>query len=208
MNLNLAIDIATEAHKNQKDKVGKPYITHVMRVMERCKTEEEKIVAALHDVVEDTSTTLDDLKKSGFDESIISAVDAITQRQGEEKTVYIERVKANPIALRVKINDLEDNMDIRRLPELKDKDVERLKGYLLTYRMLLNEISSNGKSHMDELKEKFANAYQPWSSDDDLRLEKLFCEKKSVKELSEIFSRNRGAIESRIRKLELREKYF
>jgi len=63
MNLTRAIHIASEAHKNQKDKVGKPYITHVMRVMERCKSDDEKIVAVLHDVVEDTEITLDDLRK-------------------------------------------------------------------------------------------------------------------------------------------------
>jgi (p)ppGpp synthase/HD superfamily hydrolase len=82
MNLTKAIGIAIDAHKGLKDKVGKPYITHIMRVMERCKTEEEKIVAALHDVVEDTSITIDDLRKAGFSEKVLAAVAAITKNKG------------------------------------------------------------------------------------------------------------------------------
>lgn len=206
MDLTQAIQLATEAYKDQKDKAGKPYITHVIRVMERCKTEEEKIIAVLHDIVEDTSITLDDLRKEDFNEKILSAIEAITQGKDESKTEYIRRVKSNPLATRVKLNDLEDNMDIRRLNKITDKDVKRLKKYLTIYRYLMDEVSSD-RSYMEQQKEKFTNAYQPWSADDDLRLEKLFCEKKSVKELSEIFDRNKGAIESRIKKLELREKY-
>ena len=141
MNLTRAIDIAITAHQGLKDKVGKPYITHVMRVMERCKTEEEKIVAALHDVVEDTSTTIDDLRKEGFSEKVLAAVAAITKNKGESKSHYIGRVRKNPLAIRVKLNDLEDNMDIRRLPKISDSDVERLSKYLQIYRMLLKDIS-------------------------------------------------------------------
>lgn len=141
MNLNQAINIAIVAHNDLEDKVGKPYITHVMRVMERCKTEEEKIVAALHDVVEDTSTSIDDLRKEGFSEKVLAAVIAITQNKGETKANYIERIRENPLAIRVKLNDLEDNMDIRRLPEISDTDVERLRKYLHIYRLLLEDIS-------------------------------------------------------------------
>ena len=141
MNLTKAINIAIVAHNDLEDKVGKPYITHVMRVMERCKTEEEKIVAALHDVVEDTSTSIDDLRKEGFSEKVLAAVIAITQNKGETKANYIERIRENPLAIRVKLNDLEDNMDIRRLPEISDTDVERLRKYLHIYRLLLEDIS-------------------------------------------------------------------
>lgn len=141
MNLTKAINIAIVAHNDLEDKVGKPYITHVMRVMERCKTEEEKIVAALHDVVEDTSTSIDDLRKEGFSEKVLAAVIAITQNKGETKANYIERIRENPLAIRVKLNDLEDNMDIRRLPEISDTDVERLRKYLQIYRLLLKDIS-------------------------------------------------------------------
>ena len=157
MTLTRAIHIASEAHKEQKDKVGKPYITHVIRVMERCKTEEEKTVAVLHDVVEDqwrSGWTLDRLKQEGFNDSILAAVDAITQRERqsknnsskwikESKTNYIKRVKKNALATRVKLNDLEDNMDIRRLPKITDKDVKRLKKDLRIYNQLLLEVSGS-----------------------------------------------------------------
>ena len=145
MDLNNAINIAIEAHKGDPDKVGKPYITHVLRVMERCKTEEEKMVAALHDVVEDHKKdgwTFHRLESEGFSKTVIDAVRAISQDENESKTDYIERLIKNPLAIRVKLNDLEDNMDIRRLPELTEKDITRLKNYLKTYHRLLKVVSS------------------------------------------------------------------
>ena len=160
MNLNRAIHISTEAHKEQEDKVGKPYITHAMRVMERCKTNDEKIVAVLHDVVEDCSEqgwTLSRLQEEGFSPNILQAVQAISQNEGEPKADYIGRVKKNPLATRVKLNDLEDNMDIRRLPQITEKFVRRLNGYLKTYRYLLDEISFDEYIKEDE---KFPQALE------------------------------------------------
>lgn len=148
MDLNNAIKIAVDVHKDDPDKVGKPYITHVLRVMERCKTEEEKIVAALHDVVEDHKKdgwTFHRLESEGFSNTIMDAVRAISQDENEAKADYIERLIKNPLAIRVKLNDLEDNMDIRRLPELTEKDVTRLKNYLKTYHRLLKVVSSEEK---------------------------------------------------------------
>ena len=92
-------------------------------------------------MVEDTSITIADLHKKGFNEKILAAVQAITQNEGESKTNYINRVKKNPLAIRVKLNDLEDNMNIRRLPRITEKDVKRLKKYLRIYRQLLGEVS-------------------------------------------------------------------
>lgn len=148
MDLNNAIKIAVDVHKDDPDKVGKPYITHVLRVMERCKTEEEKIVAALHDVVEDHKKdgwTFHRLESEGFSNTIMDAVRAISQDENEAKADYIERLIKNPLAIRVKLNDLEDNMDIRRLPELTEKDITRLKNYLKTYHRLLKVVSSEEK---------------------------------------------------------------
>ena len=148
MDLNNAIKIAVDVHKDDPDKVGKPYITHVLRVMERCKTEEEKMVAALHDVVEDHKKdgwTFHRLESEGFSKTIIDAVRAISQDENESKADYIERLIKNPLAIRVKLNDLEDNMDIRRLPELTEKDITRLKNYLKTYHRLLKVVSSEEK---------------------------------------------------------------
>jgi len=141
MSLNRAIQIAIEAHEGQKDKADKPYITHAMRVMDRCKTEDEKIVGMLHDVVEDCSAkgwTLKRLEQEGFARNILLAIEAISQNVGESKADYIGRVKMNALATQVKINDLEDNMDIRRLPTITPDSLDRLNRYLVTYRELLN----------------------------------------------------------------------
>ena len=88
-----------------------------------------KIAAVLHDVVEDSAWTLDQLREEGFSEEVIHAVDALTHREGEEYMAYVARAAANPLARLVKLADLEDNMDIRRLPVLRDKDIERIRRY-------------------------------------------------------------------------------
>lgn len=138
MNLQRAIEIAIEAHKGQTDKAGKPYILHIFQVMARGKGEDEKITALLHDIVEDTAWTLEKLEAEGFSHKIIAALDCLTKRNGESYDEFIERVKANPLAIKVKINDLEDNMDIRRLREISDNDVNRLNKYIKAYRELVN----------------------------------------------------------------------
>jgi (p)ppGpp synthase/HD superfamily hydrolase len=109
-----AIAFACQAHHGQVDKAGKPYILHSLRVMLRQETEAAQMVAVLHDVLEDTSVTLDGLRAAGFTPEICEAVDALTRRPGEPYDVMISRVAANPLARAVKIADLEDNMDPRR----------------------------------------------------------------------------------------------
>ena len=132
--LNKAIKIATDAHHEQFDKVGQPYIAHIMRVMEASHTIDEKIVAALHDTVEDTEWTFELLSKEGFPENVISALRCVTKLSEDEVyDDFIARVKNNPLAVSVKINDLSDNMDIRRLSEITDKDIKRLKKYHKAY---------------------------------------------------------------------------
>ena len=138
--LQRAIEIATEAHKGQFDKAGRDYIEHPLRVMEMGKTEEEKIVGVLHDVVEDTPWTFEALEAEGFAPEIIAALKCVTKvSENENYDDFIERVKKNPLAVAVKINDLSDNMDIRRLPYLSDKDIKRLKKYLKAYKKLTGE---------------------------------------------------------------------
>ena len=128
------------AHKGQLDKSGKEYIGHPLRVMEMGKTQEEKIVGVLHDVVEDTPWTFEMLEAEGFGPEIIAALRCVTKTsENENYDDFIERVKKNPLAVAVKINDLTDNMDIRRLPYLSDKDVKRLKKYLKAYKKLIGE---------------------------------------------------------------------
>lgn len=113
--LNKALDIAYKAHKGQVDKAGVPYILHPMRVALNCSTEEEKIVALLHDVVEDTPITLEELKAEGFSDGILAALKSLTKTKGEDYRNFIQRVVINPLAARVKIQDLKDNMDLSRL---------------------------------------------------------------------------------------------
>lgn len=136
--LSKAINIAMQAHAGQVDKAGMPYIGHVMRVMQAGKTIDEKIVGVLHDVVEDTTWTFDALLAEGFPMHIVDALRCVTKLSDEEPyESFINRVKINPLAVAVKINDLTDNMDIRRLQTLTDADVQRLRKYLKAYQSLV-----------------------------------------------------------------------
>jgi (p)ppGpp synthase/HD superfamily hydrolase len=134
--LERAIQIAVEAHRGQKDKAGAPYILHPLRVMLSFDTETEMIVAVLHDVIEDSSWTASRLRAEGFSEEIVEAVECVTTVEGEPYEDFVDRAKSNPIARRVKIADLEDNMDVRRIADPGDKDGERLKKYHRTWKTL------------------------------------------------------------------------
>jgi (p)ppGpp synthase/HD superfamily hydrolase len=124
-----AIEIATEAHRAQKDRYGFPYILHPLRVMQRLTTPIQKTVGILHDVVEDTSWTFEQLSREGFPEIIIEALRSVTKREGEDYDDFVKRSAANPLGKVVKIADLEDNMDLTRLPEVSEKDISRLQKY-------------------------------------------------------------------------------
>lgn len=132
-----AIKIAEKYHHDQVDKAGMPYIGHLMRVMEMGKTEYEKIVGVLHDILEDTEITVDDLHEAGFDSLVTTAIECLTKKKSEKYDDYIDRIKENKLAVRVKLNDLTDNMDIKRLSEITEKDIIRLQKYLKTYHKLL-----------------------------------------------------------------------
>jgi (p)ppGpp synthase/HD superfamily hydrolase len=138
--LELAIEIAVDGHKGQKDKYGNPYILHPLRVMFALRSNEEKIAGVLHDVVEDTNYTFEDLRKAGFSDDILETLDCVTIRKSETYDKFIKRVMTNRIAIKVKIVDLEDNMDVRRIKVLTVKDLERLNKYLHNYEILQNEI--------------------------------------------------------------------
>jgi GTP diphosphokinase / guanosine-3',5'-bis(diphosphate) 3'-diphosphatase len=129
MDLTHAIALAEQAHQGQVDKAGKPYIEHPLRVMGSMHSEMERIVGVLHDAVEDSDLTLEQLVEAGFGAQIIAAIDAITKRKGEAYETYLDRVIANPIALRVKIADMLDNMNMARIAEPTPKDWQRLKKY-------------------------------------------------------------------------------
>ena len=140
--LHTAIKIAKKAHKGQTDKYHAPYIAHVMRVMEYGNTYDEKIVGVLHDVVEDNPEyNLDFLRESGFPEHILFAIDCLTKDDPTlEYDQFIEKIEQSPLAVAVKINDLRDNMDIRRYPyPLTGKAQRRLNKYLKAYKYLIEK---------------------------------------------------------------------
>lgn len=136
--LNKAVAIAAEAHRNQFDKNGHSYLLHIFRVMNMGKTPDEKICGVLHDLVEDTDWTFEKLKEEGFPSHIIEALKCLTKTSEEEDyDEFTSRVMRNPLALSVKLNDLSDNMDIRRLNALGEKEVKRLNKYLGAYKKLV-----------------------------------------------------------------------
>lgn len=127
--LTTAIKIACQAHENQKDKSGVPYILHPLRVMQKFIDEETMMVAVLHDVVEDSPFDLDFLAKEGFTTRILGAVDALTRRENEAYTDFIDRVSLNDLAVKVKIEDIKDNLDVTRLKHIVENDLQRIKKY-------------------------------------------------------------------------------
>jgi (p)ppGpp synthase/HD superfamily hydrolase len=135
-NLEDAILLAAQAHRGQVDKVGQPYILHLLRVMLRLEGEAAQVVGMLHDLVEDTPYSFDDLRALGYSEEIVQALDCLTHRADESYEQFIERASVNPLARRVKRADLEDNMDIRRLLVVSEKDQERLNRYIAAWRRI------------------------------------------------------------------------
>ncbi len=127
--LDKAIAIAALAHAGQVDKHGQPYILHPLRIMMSMTTEPEKISALLHDVIEDSDLVLEDLRAEGFSEEILTAVQLLTKGEDENYTEYVSRLAHNRLARTVKIADLEDNMDLRRIISITDEDLRRLQRY-------------------------------------------------------------------------------
>ena len=140
--LDIAIKIATKAHFGQVDKAGQPYILHCLKVMFSGKTIQEKICGVLHDTVEDTSLTLDDIEKAGFSKEIIETVKCLTKLPKEKYQDYLIRVSTNRTAIKVKLNDLNDNLDIKRLKKIEISDVERVNKYLMAYQFLIKSLNS------------------------------------------------------------------
>lgn len=127
--LERAIMIAAEAHEGQTDKADEPYILHPLRVMLRLTTTDERIAAVLHDVVEDSSWTLDALRAEGFSDVVVEALDSVTKRSGESYDAFVLRAGANSIGRRVKLADLEDNSVLSRISKPTDRDCQRLERY-------------------------------------------------------------------------------
>ncbi len=127
--LERAITIAAQVHQGQTDKAHEPYILHPIRVMLRLSTPDERMAAVLHDLLEDTDWSRMDLEREGFSRAVLDAVEALTRRSDETYEDFLHRVSLNPIALRVKLADLEDNLDASRIAQLTDRDVRRMEKY-------------------------------------------------------------------------------
>ncbi|NGZ75127.1 bifunctional (p)ppGpp synthetase/guanosine-3',5'-bis(diphosphate) 3'-pyrophosphohydrolase [Saccharibacillus alkalitolerans] len=127
--LSKAIALAARYHEGQTDKGGNPYVFHPIRLMLKALTEEEQIIAVLHDTIEDTDLTLDDLRREGFSDEIVEAIDRLSRRDDENYHEFILRIKENRLAARVKILDLQDNMDLTRIKKPSEKDQKRLAKY-------------------------------------------------------------------------------
>jgi hypothetical protein len=139
-----ALQIAARAHEGQKDKSGGPYILHPVRAMLNVEGEEAQMVAVLHDVIEDTSVTADDLRREGFSDDVVAAVQCVTHPRNEPYADYVVRCKGNDIARRVKLADLADNARLDRSilrPQRFEADVARLGKYFLSYKFLTDQIT-------------------------------------------------------------------
>ena len=124
-----ALQIAFDAHKEQTDKSGLPYIFHPFHLAEQVETEEEICVALLHDVVEDTDIRFDDLRKAGFPAAVMEALTLMTHDTSLSYGDYIRAIKSNPLATKVKLADLRHNSDITRLDQVNDRALQRIETY-------------------------------------------------------------------------------
>jgi (p)ppGpp synthase/HD superfamily hydrolase len=127
--IRAALEFATKAHKDQIRKCGEDYINHPIRVALHVDSVAQKVVALLHDTIEDTDYRMADIIDEGFSGSIIKSLEAITKRKGEKYLNYLERVNADKTASIVKRADILDNLDLSRLPEITTKDRERCYKY-------------------------------------------------------------------------------
>ena len=135
-NLERAIEIAVRAHSGEVDKAGRPYILHPLSLMLEFDDLDAMITAVLHDTVEDSDVTLGKLKAEGFPDAVLAAVEALTRREDESYEEFISRLRSDPLARRVKLADLEHNMDLRRIESLSSDDLERVEKYHRSWREL------------------------------------------------------------------------
>lgn len=136
--LEKALALTLQAHTGQTDRAGHPYILHPLRLMSKCRTTDEMVICLLHDVVEDSNITINHLRENGFPKHIVSAVEALTRRKMENWDDYIDRVLKNPLSVKIKQLDLQDNMNLLRLDELSEKDLNRMQRYHRAWKKLKN----------------------------------------------------------------------
>ncbi|QUQ68026.1 HD domain-containing protein [Kutzneria sp. CA-103260] len=142
-----AVRIATDAHDGQLDKSGKPYIGHPVRVMNRVSGDQERMAAVLHDVIEDTPVTAEDLRAAGCPERVVTAVVALSHLPDEPQADYLARVAADPIAVVVKRADIADNLSPARFSELDEATQSRLRiKYDTALRLLDSYLTKDGRN--------------------------------------------------------------
>lgn len=134
--LEKALEIALRAHAGQVDKAGAPYILHPLRLMLQMESQDEQVVALLHDVVEDSDVTFAHLRAAGFPERIVEALQALTHSEDVSYEEYVANIARLPLARRVKLADLHDNLRIERIPQPTAKDYQRLEKYRRAVAML------------------------------------------------------------------------
>jgi len=137
--LEKCIEFALAVHAGQVDRYGRPYILHPLHLMSQMDTEVEMMAAVLHDVVEDSDMTLDDLRRLGLPEEVIQAVSLLTHDEADSYEAYVDKLKPNRIARQVKLADLAHNMDIRRMVRVTEKDAARLDKYRRAWEMLTTD---------------------------------------------------------------------
>ena len=135
----LALKTAFKAHEGQTDRSGLPYIFHPYHLAEQMTNETETAAALLHDVIEDTDMTADDLRSVGISEEIITAVTLLTHEKDTDYFDYVRRLKSNPAARAVKLADLDHNSDTTRLDTVTQHDLDRLEKYKRARRIILGE---------------------------------------------------------------------
>ena len=148
--LDKAAEICVKKHAGQRDKSGAAYFQHPMRVAMRCRTDEEKIVALLHDTIEDTDVTAEYLLSEGFPGEIIEGIQAVTKRAGESYEEFVARAARNPLGRVVKLRDLEDNLDVCRLDFISPDTAARLSKYLAAREYLINYQQQSDSENTEE----------------------------------------------------------
>jgi (p)ppGpp synthase/HD superfamily hydrolase len=131
-----SLEIALKAYQGQKDKAGKTYILHPLRIMAQMQTEAEMATALLHDVIEDSDYSAEDLLAEGIPKNIVEAVELLSKQAGDNYEDFIDRVLANPLAAKVKKADIEDNINILRLNSVTEKDLQRVAKYHKAWKRL------------------------------------------------------------------------
>lgn len=150
----VALKLCFEAHKNQVDKSGMPYVFHPFHLAEQMQDEDTTIVALLHDVIEDTECTIDDLRDKGFSDKVIDAISLMTHDSSVPYMEYVAQIKTNPIAKVVKLADLKHNSDMTRLESITAKDEARAEKYRSAIELIAGEniIQKHTSAHLVRVK--------------------------------------------------------